>query len=405
MYVGKHGSDSNDGKSPENAKLTIGAALTACSPRSSSSRWRVEVIDGGIYNEDVVHKQYTVINAPAATLQGYLDVAQDGGCRFYKIAPDNATNNSAIYYNDSNGEAWVEVELVEAYSSAASRCVRTEAGGSAKLSVKIGTARNTRTDSTSYVFFNDFQGALVVECDYVDTNCRLLYSDNTLGDTSLEIGEVYVNSSYPLGTRLMDWAHPTFVDIGVLNLNNRGYVFESGPTYPIGGTIGSIEGLSSSYPLDVRSARIQMTNVKRIQVNLHDGDASSTLGASKYFSSNGTSVFAYGNFTIPPEALAYEIYANYITSAGDTSMSLSLFFNDTATTEIYTTHTPTANTNYNTGGGGNIDANDWVRHEITGYFANLSAGDAVGMAIGRGSSTSGTYYFGSLEVIYWQNGQ
>lgn len=71
IYVGKHGNDANSGADEANAKLTIGAGITAVDAIGGG---RVHVIDGGTYIEDIdlqfgVSTKITV-HAPDATLQG-----------------------------------------------------------------------------------------------------------------------------------------------------------------------------------------------------------------------------------------------------------------------------------------------------------------------------------------------
>jgi hypothetical protein len=67
-YVGKHGSDSYSGKSPEKAKLTIASALTA-----SSNGDKIEIIDEGNYSEDPDFSNRHLM-APSATITGKITI-------------------------------------------------------------------------------------------------------------------------------------------------------------------------------------------------------------------------------------------------------------------------------------------------------------------------------------------
>ena len=82
-YVGKHGDNSNDGKSPAKAFLTIGTAIAAISGQSPSStnRFVIFIEDSGIYDEDITfdgNVPYTTLFAPNATLKGYIYIAGEG---------------------------------------------------------------------------------------------------------------------------------------------------------------------------------------------------------------------------------------------------------------------------------------------------------------------------------------
>ena len=78
-YVGKHGLDTNDGKSVEKAFATIGAAIAAVEAQtpSSSNRFVIHVTDAGLYNEVISIPTYTVLFAPAAQLQNRITMSGD----------------------------------------------------------------------------------------------------------------------------------------------------------------------------------------------------------------------------------------------------------------------------------------------------------------------------------------
>ena len=71
IYVGKHGDDSFDGTTPDDAKLTIGAAITAAgTPVSAAARVVVRVLDAGTYTEDLTAVAFVDIFAPDARVIG-----------------------------------------------------------------------------------------------------------------------------------------------------------------------------------------------------------------------------------------------------------------------------------------------------------------------------------------------
>jgi hypothetical protein len=80
VYVAKTGLDAFDGLHPERPKLTIGAAITAAAALivAGADKVRVEVLDGGSYNENLVLGPDMILHAPAATVVGTLQL--DDGC-------------------------------------------------------------------------------------------------------------------------------------------------------------------------------------------------------------------------------------------------------------------------------------------------------------------------------------
>ncbi len=71
IYVGKHGNNANDGKTPDRAKLTIGAAITAAgTPANEAAAVTVKVLDAGTYTENLVGVQWVHIFAPYAHIIG-----------------------------------------------------------------------------------------------------------------------------------------------------------------------------------------------------------------------------------------------------------------------------------------------------------------------------------------------
>lgn len=100
LYVGKHGSDSNDGKSHNQAKLTIQAAIDTASAAtpSATNRYAVVVVDAGVYTEDLTGVQYVDIDARFATLAGTLSMQGDSINRFYRV---QSTGNGGILVQKS----------------------------------------------------------------------------------------------------------------------------------------------------------------------------------------------------------------------------------------------------------------------------------------------------------------
>lgn len=76
VYVSKAGSDSNTGLNISQAKLTIGAAITAAGTLSPgpSSRVQVRIVDGGEYTENITTSQYIDVLGPSAEIVGKVTV-------------------------------------------------------------------------------------------------------------------------------------------------------------------------------------------------------------------------------------------------------------------------------------------------------------------------------------------
>lgn len=72
FYVGKHGNDTNDGKSIANAVLTFGEAITLVTAAPDV----IVCLDAGIYAEDITVPEGIRLFAPSATLLGVDGAAQ-----------------------------------------------------------------------------------------------------------------------------------------------------------------------------------------------------------------------------------------------------------------------------------------------------------------------------------------
>lgn len=122
LYVGKHGNDANDGLNIEEAKLTFGAALTIAAAATSTLRYQIWCMDGGIYTESITVPQYCSIIAPGAILQGTISTQGDLTIRFYRV---EATGNGQTLVSKSGANTTAYVEIMELDGSAFSnvQCV------------------------------------------------------------------------------------------------------------------------------------------------------------------------------------------------------------------------------------------------------------------------------------------
>ncbi|MBM2817028.1 MAG: hypothetical protein HW421_3790 [Ignavibacteria bacterium] len=127
IYVGKHGSDSNDGKSIQNAKLTFENAIESITDNSSSKRYTVTCFDSGIYTPALSvripdprtntgsttgaileTKPFVDIFAPNAKLLGLLLLSDNSSVELGEVecqAPDNSQDyliGSAVIKSSTN---------------------------------------------------------------------------------------------------------------------------------------------------------------------------------------------------------------------------------------------------------------------------------------------------------------
>jgi len=128
LYVGKHGNDSNDGKTIGKAFLTIGAAITAASGETpaSDNRFRIEVIDAGNYTENLTIPEWVGVIGLAALINGQHTVSDNTALWAFRllsstgtcVAKSAGTGNALvragrmILTNGSNGTLVTSGELI-----------------------------------------------------------------------------------------------------------------------------------------------------------------------------------------------------------------------------------------------------------------------------------------------------
>jgi hypothetical protein len=128
LYVGKHGNDSNDGKTIGKAFLTIGAAITAASGETpaSDNRFKIEIIDAGNYTENLTIPEWVGVIGLAALINGQHTVADNTALWAFRllsstgtcVAKSAGTGNALvragrmILTNGSNGTLVTSGELI-----------------------------------------------------------------------------------------------------------------------------------------------------------------------------------------------------------------------------------------------------------------------------------------------------
>jgi len=124
-YFGKHGSDSNDGKSHAEAVLTIDQAITLAIAEtpSISNGFAIVGQDGGIYTESFTVPSYVTIVAPGATISGNVSLEGFSGINVLQV---NAVFGNAVEKNADDDTASIRAALILAIAGSTNGVVCTQ---------------------------------------------------------------------------------------------------------------------------------------------------------------------------------------------------------------------------------------------------------------------------------------
>lgn len=170
FYVGKHGSDTNDGKSIGRAFLTIDAARSAAaalSPSSEATAIAVKVIDDAEYDEDITHSQWVNVEAPLATLKGKQTIARESRLLARRLINDG--NNEVVVRTAAAGECYVEAQEIVG-------------GGTGVNTVELGGGGNTHIQATRIQAtgngnaINQTAGNLHMYCQWVTASSGVAFN-------------------------------------------------------------------------------------------------------------------------------------------------------------------------------------------------------------------------------------
>lgn len=119
VYVAKTGSDTLDGLNAERPKLTIGAALTVADALITGSveQVRVEVLDGGTYDEDLDINAGVILHGPAAILIGEIDLACGASVNLHTHYSET-TATGTVLLTGSTGRAIYDAKVFDTRGSA-----------------------------------------------------------------------------------------------------------------------------------------------------------------------------------------------------------------------------------------------------------------------------------------------
>lgn len=120
IFLGKHGNDTNDGKTLDKAVLTYGAAKTLAAALTPASNALVVIrcLDAGIYTENIDIPQYCILDAEEATFTGNHTITSDTIFNAYKTtaAAGIGVLKSGSGYTIVNIEYW---DCVNAFKATA----------------------------------------------------------------------------------------------------------------------------------------------------------------------------------------------------------------------------------------------------------------------------------------------
>lgn len=166
-YVGKHGNDSNSGKTLNDAFLTFGAAITEAQSQvpSSSNPFVIWCPDAGIYTEDITCQSYVNIIAPSAFIIGEVILADYSGFTVF----------------------WVQV------STGKTAVKKTSGTESSSLVCKV-----IQCAGTSNAIFNDGSDSIVVaDVDVINVVDGIAVHDSSSGsgNTHARVGDINISGN------------------------------------------------------------------------------------------------------------------------------------------------------------------------------------------------------------------
>jgi len=179
LWVGKHGSDSNDGKTIEKAFLTFGAALSA-----SSAGIVVVCLDSGIYNESIIVPENRSVYAPSATIQ-------DSGGGYYNGVVEFTGDNSSVTFHS----------IISAQKTAVYKALTGNGGTNWLYADKI-----VQTGTVGVGVFNFDTGAVVAPAvilanvnsiftERVGVGCDVIAG----GHMHVKVGDLYLQANNAVG--------------------------------------------------------------------------------------------------------------------------------------------------------------------------------------------------------------
>jgi len=180
LYVSKDGNDLADGKSPDRAFLTFGAAITAGgAPATETDAVVLVCLDNGTYTENLTIPSYVHVFAPNATLIGNHVLADDSSLNAQTVS---ASSGNVVSKTAGIGNASLNINTVTATA---------DAYGIVSTSGELRGVTRTLNVQNGYGFGGTSTGILTFKVDNIlITGTGYAVGLSAAGELSLSIGTI-----------------------------------------------------------------------------------------------------------------------------------------------------------------------------------------------------------------------
>jgi hypothetical protein len=115
LFVGKIGNDSNAGTNPNTPFLTLGQAITAANSLGPAidNRVLIQVLDNGVYSEDVEQPDHCSITGRYATLYGPLQLGDDAQFDWFRQRATSNSETMVVKPSDHTGTSYCEITEID----------------------------------------------------------------------------------------------------------------------------------------------------------------------------------------------------------------------------------------------------------------------------------------------------
>ena len=205
MYVGKHGNDSNDGLTPDSAKLTIGAAITAMSSVTTYGLIQIEIVDSGVYAENVVLPDKFALVGKTELIVGTLEFGESCFVSLTGVASPGGLGD-LITFNptSSTGQSLLDIFLVQGASNDTGSLISVTSG---KLDLQVGSLNVSRNQGIALdIDGGDVFGSVheIHSPDSNTTGAKGIIINS--GTASLQVSEINLAVAYDTLTSSADLA-------------------------------------------------------------------------------------------------------------------------------------------------------------------------------------------------------
>lgn len=165
IYVSKSGADTNNGKTIAEPKLTITSAITAASAliTAGATRATVNILDSGIYTENITLPNNVDLFAPNATMVGKIDIANS--CHVVLYGHYASENSQQMLYKTGTNTSYYSATISDGRGIAGSlnttiNVYNTTAGSILFVTVETmmvassGSGVREHSSTTGHIHFN-----------------------------------------------------------------------------------------------------------------------------------------------------------------------------------------------------------------------------------------------------------